>query len=82
MFVGSVNLGVTNFELVIVALKGTKLPGQWDMDTGLLMLCHMQSGKWCTCRPDEHPDRFTDKLGMPSPDAENLAKWLKENFTG
>jgi len=52
------------------------------MDTDLLMLCHMQSGKWCTCSADEHPDRFTDNLGMSNPDAENLANWLKENFAG
>ena len=82
MFVGSVDLGVTHFELVIVPLKGTKMPGQWDVDTDLLMLCHMQSGKCCTCRLDDHPDRFTDKLGMSSPDAENLATWLKEKFAG
>ena len=82
MFVGSVNLGHTNFELVIVPLKGSRLSGQWDIDTELLMLCHMQSGKFCTCGADEHPDRFVDKLGMPNLDAENLAKWLKENFAG
>ncbi len=82
MFVGSVDLGYTNFELVIVPLKGTSLPGQWNMDTDLMMLCHMQSGKWCTCRPNEHPDRFVDKLGMSNPDAENLAEWLKKNFAG
>ena len=79
MFVGSVNLGHTNFELIVVPLRGTRLPGQWDMDTELLMLCHMQSGRFCTFTTDEDPDRFVDKLGMSKPDAANLAKWLKEN---
>lgn len=82
MFVGSVDLGDTNFQLVVVPLKGTRLPGQWDMDTDLLMLCHMQSGRCCACRADDHPNRFVDKLGMFDLDAKNLAKWLKENFAG
>ena len=43
MFVGSVNLGYTNFELVIVPLKGTSLPGQWASRTDLVMLCHVQN---------------------------------------
>lgn len=80
MFVGSVNLGLTNFELVIVPLKGTSLPGQWDMDTELLMLCHMQSGRCCTFSTDVHPDRFVDKLELSIPDAANLANWLNENL--
>lgn len=80
MFVGSVDLGYTNFELVIVPLKGTTLLGQWNMDTDLLMLCHMQSGRCCTCSTDVHPERFVDKLGMSQTDAANLSKWLKENL--
>ena len=81
MFVGSVDLkNGTGLELVIVPLKGTALRGQWEIKTDLLMLCVMQSGRCCTCRPTDHPSRFVEKLSLPTGDAENLASWLKANL--
>lgn len=81
MFVGSVDLGNgTGLELVIIPLKGSALHGQWETNTDLLMLCVMQSGRCCTCRPAGHPNRFVDKLGLSTDDAEHLAKWLKANL--
>jgi len=74
MFVGSVNLRFTNFELVVVPLKGTRLKGQWDVDTDLLLVCHMQSGRFCTCNVDQDPDRFQDKLEMGRADARSFGK--------
>ena len=81
MFVGSVDLGNgTVLELVIVPLKGSALRGQWEANTDLLMLCVMQNGRCCTCRPTDHPSRFEEKLGLPRDDAQRLADWLKSNL--
>lgn len=80
MFVGSIGLGVTGFELIIIPLKGTSMKGGWGKNTDLLLLCHFQSGRFCVCSPSPHYSRFVDKLGMPEVDAKNLANWVKENF--
>lgn len=78
MFVGNVILGNgTGLELVIVPLKGTELQGQWKSNNDLLLLCVMQSGRFCTCSKSDHPSRFVDKLGLAPDDAERLANWLK-----
>jgi hypothetical protein len=79
MYVGSVDLGLTNFKLIVVPLKGTRLNDYWDADTDLLLVCHVQSGRFCTCNVDQDPDRFQDKLKMGRADAEALAEWLKED---
>jgi hypothetical protein len=79
MFVGNVDLGNgTGLELVILSLKGTSLRGQWEANNDLLLLCVMQSGRFCTCRKTDHPQRFVDKLGLERDDAEHLAEWLKK----
>ena len=83
MFVGSVDLGNgTGLELVITSLKGSTLPGRWDADTNLLMLCIVQNGRCCVCRATDHPSRYSEKLALPNDDANRLAKWLEANFAG
>jgi hypothetical protein len=82
MFVGSVDLGSeTSLELVIVPLKGSALHGQWEASTDLLMVCVMQSGRCCTCRPTEDPSRFKEKLDLAPDDAQRLAEWLKNKLS-
>jgi hypothetical protein len=81
MFVGSVNLeNGTGLELVIIPLNGSVLSGQWKANTDLLMLCVVQDGRCCTCRPTDHPSRFAKKLSLQMDDAEHLAAWLKSTF--
>jgi len=78
MFTGNVALGNgTGLELVIVPLKGTTIPGQWEPDTDLLLLCVIQDGRCCTCSKTEHHTRFEEKLGLPRGDAKLLATWLE-----
>jgi len=77
MFVGAVNLGTTNFELVVVPLKGSELRGRWDPNTDLLLLCHLQTGRFCVCRSGDHSSRLKEYLGIGDYDAQNLAEWLK-----
>jgi hypothetical protein len=80
MFVGSVDLGNgTALELIIVPLKGFPLRGQWENNTDLLLLCVMQSGKFCTFRPSDDANRYVDKLGLSIADARLLAQWLQNN---
>ena len=82
MFVGSVDLGNgTGLNLIIVPLKGSSLEGAWKPSTDLLLLCVMQNGKCCTCRPGDHPSRFQEKLGLPGDDAKRLARWLETNLS-
>ena len=65
MFVKPVDLGNgTGLELVIVPLKGSAMPGQWDTDTDLLML-------W---------SRYTEKLDLLEADAKLLADWMSQNL--
>jgi len=81
MFVGPVDFkNGTCLELVITPLKGTNLPGQWDTKTNLLMLCVVQTCRCCTCRPDDHPSRYEEKLGLPPDDAEHLREWMIGNL--
>jgi len=81
MFTGNVDLGNgTGLELVITPLRGTSLRGQWESDNDLLLLCVMQTGRFCTCHKLGQAGRFEDKLGLSHDDAELLAKWL-ENQT-
>lgn len=81
MFVGPVDLkNGTCLELVIVPLKGTSLRGQWDTNTDLLMLCVVQSGKCCTCRPNDHSSRYVEKLDLSSDDAKHLSEWMSGNL--
>jgi hypothetical protein len=81
MFVGTVDLGNgTQLELIIIPLKGSYLRGRWDSKTDLLLLCEMGSGKFCICRPSDHPSRYNEKLGLPLSDAEHLARWLQSNL--
>lgn len=81
MFVKPVDLGNgTGLELVIVPLKGSAMPGQWDTDTDLLMLCVVQNSRCCTCRPDDHWSRYTEKLDLLEADAKLLADWMSQNL--
>lgn len=81
MFVGSVDLGNgTGLDLVITPLKGTSLQGQWKTKTDLLMLCVVQTGRCCICRAGDERDRYVEKLGLSTDDAERLSKWMKETF--
>jgi hypothetical protein len=83
MFVGPVDLeNGTCLELVIAPLKGTALRGQWDTKTDLLMLCVMQTGRCCTCRPNDHSSRYVEKLGLSSDDAKDLSEWMSWNLQG
>lgn len=81
MFVGTTGSKIAAFDLVVVPLKGTALDGRWGTSTDLLLLCHIQSGKFCICRPGDHPSRFEEKLGMSELDAEYLATWVEETFS-
>ncbi len=77
MYTGTVELGTTGFELVIVPLKGSEIKGRWDKDTDLYLLCHIQDGRCCTFRRGDHYNRFINSLGLDEYDAKNLAKWLE-----
>ena len=79
MIARSVDLGNgTELQLVIAPLKGTDLRGQWKTDNDLLLLCLMQTGRFCTCHKGDPADRFVDKLALPRADAQCLAEWLKK----
>ena len=81
MFVGRVDLeNGSGYELVITPLKGSVMEGQWDTKTDLVLISVIQSGRCCTCRPDDHPNRYAENLNIPKQDAELLAKWLQDNF--
>lgn len=81
MFVGPVDLkNGTCLELVIAPLKGTALRDQWDTKTDLLMLCVIQTGRCCPCRPNDHPSRYVEKLGLPPDDAKHLSEWMSGNL--
>jgi len=78
MFTGRIDLGNgTGLDLVIVPLKGSTLQGQWEEDTDLLMLCDVGNARCCTCSPNDHPNRYTEKLALSTSDAEGLANWFK-----
>lgn len=77
MFVGPVDLkNGTCLELVIAPLKGTVLRGQWETKTDLLMVCVIQTGRCCPCRPNDRPSRYVEKLGLPPDDAKHLSEWM------
>jgi len=81
MFVGTVDFkNETALDIVVVSLKGTALRGQWDTNTDLLLLCVKQKGRFCTCRPSDHPSRYAEYLDLPKEDAELLAEWMKNTF--
>jgi hypothetical protein len=80
MFAGSIDLGMSNFELIIFPLKGTTIPGRWDKDTDLLNVCYLHSGRFCICRPGDHPSRYEENLGLGQADADALAKWIDDKF--
>lgn len=77
MFADRINLtNGTELELVIIKLNGTKIQGQWETDTELLLLCHIPSNRCCTCKKVETPHRFQETLGISREDAVLLANWL------
>jgi|LGOV01.1.fsa_nt_gb hypothetical protein len=81
MFVGPVDLkNGTYLELVVAPLKGTNLRGQWDTKTDLLMLCIIQNGRCCICRPNDDPSRYVEKLDLSDDDAKHLSEWMSGNL--
>jgi len=82
MFVGRVDLGNrTGVNLVIVPLKGTSLPGRWDTDTDLLLMCVLQNNRCCLCEPDEYQeDHYEESLGLVKGDAKRLTEWMVKNL--
>lgn len=81
MFIGPVDLkNGTCLDLVIAPLKGTALRGQWDTKTDLLMLCVIQTGRCCTCHPNDDPSRYVEKLELFSDDAKHFSEWMSANL--
>ncbi len=82
VFIGTVDdLGNgTGLDMVINRLQGTSLGTYWNTDTDLLLLCVMQTGRFCVCRPNDHYSRYVEKLNLSSDDAILLAKWMQKNL--
>ena len=81
MFLGRVDFGNgTGLDLAIMPLKGTSLPGKWNTDTDLLLMCVLQNGRCCLCEPNEYPDHYEKRLGLLKGDARRLADWMAKNI--
>ena len=80
MFAGRVAVGkYSEYDVVVVPLKGTKIQGRWETNTDLVMVCINQQ-RCCVCEPGDHYSRFMEKLGLEEVEAQELAKWLESNF--
>jgi hypothetical protein len=80
MFAGTVDLGNgTGLEILVFPLKGTRIPGRWEVNSGDFIICLINNGRFCQFSPDPHVARFIDKLALPTTDASRLVDWLENN---
>jgi hypothetical protein len=80
MFAGTVDLGNgTGLEILVFPLKGTRIPGRWDVNSGDFIICLIGHDRFCQFSPNTHVARFIDKLGLGTADASGLVDWLENN---
>lgn len=63
----------SQFDLVLMSLKGTRLENQWDETTDLFVIFLLNQGRACTFKKDDSYNRFKEKLLLPEIDSIELS---------